>query len=68
MRTDRNDPRIIIVRYGCKCHKCGKAINKGDFAYYYPRTKDLFCECGKTDFDNFVLSAIDEENYNSTQM
>lgn len=68
MRIYKHDPRIIRAKFDSKCLKCGKAIKKGEHAYYWPKHKEVFCECGKADFDNFVLSANDEENYNSRQM
>ncbi|HCY76384.1 MAG TPA: hypothetical protein DHV28_10725 [Ignavibacteriales bacterium] len=68
MRHKRNylnkDPYWIIARFG-KCSKCSESV-KGKKAYYFPLTKDIFCEkCGEPEAQQFLESAFDEMIYNS---
>lgn len=66
--TQKNDPRIITAKFNSKCSKCGKPIKKGDYIYYWPLEKQAVCDCGKTDYENFILSVQDEELYNGRNL
>lgn len=58
------DPYWIIARFG-NCSKCSDSV-KGKKAYYFPLTKDIFCEkCGESEAQQFQESAFDEMIYNS---
>ncbi len=62
----QGDPRWINTRYPCTCANCGKAIKRGDNAFYYPRTRALYCEadeCGGQANRDFHAAAMDEAFY-----
>ena len=66
MRRYAGDPRWITTRYRGTCAHCAGPIPKGAAAYYYPRTRDLFCNkasCGQAEAVDFVSHAMDEEAY-----
>jgi hypothetical protein len=66
MKSYKNDPRKISVRYFCRCAICMTPLNKGAQAFYYPATKAMYClPCGEKDYNDFISSAIDEEFYQS---
>jgi len=57
------DPRWIQTRYANPCHQCGKQIDRRARAYWFPRTRSLFCEtCGEEHDRRFQAEAWDEEN------
>jgi len=59
-----NDPYWITARFG-SCSKCSNSV-KGKKAYFFPLTKDIFCEeCGGLEAQKFLESAFDEMIYNS---
>jgi hypothetical protein len=66
MKSYRDDPRWITVRYAGTCKMCGKAIPAGAQAYYYPRGKTLLCaddKCGGHAAREFAAAAMDEAMY-----
>lgn len=61
------DPRWITTRYRGTCANCAAPIRRGEAAFYYPRTRDLFCNkqnCGPTEASLFYSAAADEEAWN----
>ena len=65
MNRFKNDPRHTTAKFNSTCAKCNKGIKKGESMYYFPATREGFCEsCGKASYDAFVASAIDEDLYN----
>jgi hypothetical protein len=55
----KDDPRWITAKYPGRCH-CGKGIQPGERAMYYPRNKKVACdECGRIT----EAQLIDEDNY-----
>jgi hypothetical protein len=65
-RRYRGDPHWITVRYPAECAKCGAKIEKGDEAFYYPKTKSLFgekCGHGKEAEQDFLDMVEVEEAY-----
>ena len=65
----KDDPRWIETRYPCTCANCGKQIKKRDPAFYYPRTRALYCEadeCGGQASRDFHAAAMDEALYNGS--
>lgn len=68
MKHYNNDPRWITVKYANHCAKCGRRINKGENAFYYPLNKKLYCDsekCGGAAARDFQACAFDEMQYNS---
>ena len=67
MRFDSyaGDPKWITVRYSGECRKCRRTIKRGEEAFYYPRTKSLYCkgECGDAAERDFESCVADEDNY-----
>lgn len=64
--TYSRDPRWLTVKFACKCAKCGAAIKRGDEAFYYPSTKDMYCQddkCGGAASRDFESAAWDEAVY-----
>ena len=64
-----HDPRWMNIRYPTTCENCGRQIKKGDPAFYYPRTRALYCEaddCGGQASRDFHAAAMDEAVYNGT--
>jgi hypothetical protein len=62
-----NDPYWLTARFTSKCAKCGATITKGSQAFYFPRTKSIFCagdNCGGQESRSFDSSAFDESVYN----
>lgn len=60
----RGDPRWIEVRYSGECGKCDGQISKGSRAWWYPRSRVLYCEaCGETDARVFASAVADEDLY-----
>ena len=65
----KDDPRWIDTRYPATCRQCGKPIKRGDRAFYYPRTRALYCEaddCGGQADRDFNAAAMDEAFYNGS--
>ncbi len=63
-RFKDNDPREITVKYPCQCVACGIRLPKGVNVYYWPAFKKIYCrKCGDKDFQTFLESTWDEEQY-----
>lgn len=65
----QHDPRWINVRYAASCCRCGRRINKGDRAFYFPNGRDLFCDgpdCGQNESNQFDCHTADEAIYNGS--
>ena len=55
----KDDPYWLTARFG-QCAKCGDEVT-GKRAFYYPRTKKVFCEkCGESESAQFQSAAFDE--------
>jgi len=55
------DPRWITVRRPAHCAHCDTLIQRGDSAFYYPRTRELYCSiCGDVEARRFRAEAFDE--------
>jgi len=56
------DPHWIAVRHDDRCRACGRAIRRGERAFYYPRGKHVYCDgpCGATAAADFESAAFDE--------
>lgn len=64
MKHFKGDPRWITAKFG-HCSECHTDI-KNKRAYYYPNTKEIFCEsCGQKHAADFNSHAQDEEMYSS---
>ncbi len=64
--TYSSDPRWITVRYRGTCSGCASPIPVGADAFYFPRTRDLFCSktgCGQAEALDFASHACDEAVY-----
>jgi hypothetical protein len=62
----RGDPHWITARFAGKCSKCGAKIEKGDEAFYYPKTKSLLgkkCGHGQEAEQDFLDMVEVEEAY-----
>ena len=62
------DPYWTKARFNSKCSGCGHRIKKGERIFYYPRTKDVFCDsgkCGQAESRSFEAAAQDEWNYSN---
>ena len=60
----KGDPFWLFAKFG-KCKECGTNL-KGSRAFYYPRTKDIFCEkCGQKHSADFESCKFDEFMYNN---
>ena len=60
------DPYWTTARFNSKCSGCGRGIKKGERIFYFPRTKDVFCDsdrCGRRESRSFEAAAQDEFNY-----
>lgn len=58
------DPRWIDVRYPTTCSKCGRSIQKGEKAFYYPNGKQFYCDhddCGGQASRDFGANVFDED-------
>lgn len=65
MKSYRNDPFWLTAKFG-NCKEC-KAPLKGKQAFYYPLTKECFCEkCGEKHSADFNSHKFDEAIYNSS--
>jgi hypothetical protein len=54
------------VKYPSTCAACGKTIKKGEEAFYYPKSKKLYCKkngCGDRAYADFMTQAEAEEYY-----
>lgn len=66
MARYENDPRWIEARFNGVCHKCGKAIKKGESIFYYPRYRRTYCEsdiCGGQASRDFDAACFDEGSF-----
>lgn len=66
MRSYPGDPRWIVTRYAGTCANCAAPIGKGEHAFFYPTTRDLYCRklrCGGTEAADFISHAMDEDAY-----
>jgi len=64
MRRHPADPRWLTTKYRGTCASCAGPIPKGASAFYYPRTRQLFCHkqsCGQAEARDFVSHAMDED-------
>jgi len=62
----KGDPFWITAKYPSKCKKCGKEINKGAKAFYYPKGRAIYCDspdCGQQASREFQAAAEDEDWY-----
>ena len=58
------DPYWLTAKFGT-CKEC-KSELKGKRAFYYPMTKDVFCEkCGEKHSNDFNSAKFDECVYNN---
>jgi len=59
-----NDPRQIVAKFSSICCKCKVKIQKGTNIYYWPSSREVFCEkCGDGPYRQFLSSVADEEVY-----
>ncbi len=61
------DPYWLRARFSGSCSRCKKEIKKGDRVFYFPKTKDVFCDddlCGAAESRSFEAAAQDEFYYN----
>jgi len=59
-----NDPRWINAKFGY-CKECNVNV-KNKRAFFYPKTKDIYCEkCGEINSRDFESCAFDEYVYNN---
>jgi len=68
MRRYKCDPRWINVRFKGECARCRRAIRTGEYAFYYPEDRSLYCaaeECGGAASREFSARAFDEDNNTS---
>lgn len=60
------DPFWITAKWTDVCESCGEKIRKGSKAFYYPRTKAIFCERdGLKEAESFNAAVQDEEFMNA---
>ena len=65
MERYSNDPRKIIAKFDSTCSRCTKMVKKNSNAYYWPKNKKVMCQtCGLPEYQQFLASVQDEENYN----
>lgn len=65
MKRYKNDPFWLIAKFG-NCKEC-KTELKGKKAFYYPLTKECFCEkCGEKHSNDFNAACFDECVYNNS--
>lgn len=58
------DPYWLTARFG-QCEEC-KTPLRGKQAFYYPKTKTVYCEdCGDKHSRDFESCKFDEDQYNS---
>jgi hypothetical protein len=63
----KNDPRWITAKYG-KCKECGCQL-KGKKAFYYPKTREIFCEkCGEKHSKDFDSACFDQMVWDSQKL
>lgn len=61
------DPYWLRAKFPGSCSRCKKEIKRGDRIFYYPKTKDVFCDgdpCGAAESRSFEAAAQDEFYYN----
>jgi len=62
----KGDPYWIKARFTSYCSECHRVIKTGKKIFYYPKTKDVFCEkCGESESRQFESAAADECFYNN---
>lgn len=67
-RNAPRDPHWMTVRFDGCCHRCASLIRPGEQAFYYPRTRQLFCAkdgCGGQEARDFDAAVFDERQYQS---
>jgi len=60
------DPRWIVARYSGTCASCAAPIAKGGRAFWFPKTRSLFCDkaaCGRKESAEYEAAAADEDTY-----
>ena len=63
-RSYKGDPRWLTAKFG-NCKECFAKL-AGKLAFYYPNTKECFCEkCGTKHSVDFNLHKQDEDMYQS---
>jgi DNA repair protein RadC len=62
------DPYWLRAKFSGSCSRCKKEIKGGDRIFYFPKTKDVFCDgdlCGTAESSSFEAAAQDEFFYNN---
>jgi hypothetical protein len=62
----QNDPFWMESRYNGKCSGCAWPINKGDWIFWYPKTRAAYgskCGCAKHRAADFECALADEQAY-----
>lgn len=63
--TYRNDPKPMYARFTGTCCKCKGPVIKGSLMYYWPAKKEAMCQdCGEPEYNEFLKTKFDEEQYN----
>jgi len=65
MARYKDDPHWITCRYTTECVKCGEMMTKGTRAFFYPRTRSMYCDsvnCGQSADADFESMRFDEES------
>lgn len=66
MTTYKGDPKLMQARFNGTCAVCGRVIIKGRDIIYWPRTKKAgHYQCYEAEYNAFLASAQDEEQYQS---
>jgi hypothetical protein len=68
MARYKADPRWITTKFATNCarRECKRPIKKGENVFYYPSSKDCYCDnedCGKQSSREFDASTMDEAIY-----
>jgi hypothetical protein len=60
--TRFSDPHWTTARFASACVKCRKRIARGDTIFYYPLSKEVYCEdCGKPEAAATSAAIFDED-------
>ena len=57
------DPYWLTAKFNSTCPKCKETIKKGQQAFYYPSTRECYCQkdsCGGNASREFTAAAEDE--------